>query len=341
MKNKKWFIGAGVILIIGILIFAIWLNSGMDYNEKGATGNTNGNLYNGGLFCEYNGQVYFANPDDKNSLYKMNMEGTEFEKLNDDTVSYINVCNDYIYYKRFNDFDNENSLFSRLLYGIIRMSTNGSGEETLHSGKIDSMTLCGNYLYYRYYDDETLFSLRKVKIDGEEDELINDEDYQPIAVYNGEIYFTNVSGNSNLMALNTDNNKIRTVEKGNFYMPDLYGDNLYYIDLDNNRALTRMNLNTKVKTVLSKDKVINYNLSGKYNVIYYQAENSVSDHKLCKMATDGSGLTTVALGDYGNISITKKYTYFFHIIGEVKTLYRTSTLEPGGIAAFDPQVIEE
>ncbi|MDE7206260.1 MAG: DUF5050 domain-containing protein, partial [Lachnospiraceae bacterium] len=38
-------------------------------NPPGTIGNTSGNLYNGGLFCESDGYVYFSNPYDSNALY--------------------------------------------------------------------------------------------------------------------------------------------------------------------------------------------------------------------------------------------------------------------------------
>lgn len=340
MKNvKAVIISVAVILVIGIAIFFYAGSSKFEYNEDGAKGNTNGNLYNEGLFCQYGDEVYFSNPDDNGALYKMNVDGTEFEKLSDDSSSYINVCNDYVYYKKFNNQDNKDSLLSRTLYGIVRLELGKNTTEVIHNGKIDCMTLCGNYVYYRYYDDETLFSLRKVKIDGEEDDLINKEDYAPIAVYNKEIYFTNVSDNHNIMALDTKNDKIRTVASGNFYMPDIYNGKLYFIDLGNDRKLTVMDLSTKEKKILSEDKVINYNMSGEYGVIYYQAENSTEDHKLCRINIDGTEAADVAKGNYCKINITEKYTYFYHMAGELEILYRTPTKGAPEMKKFNPKVI--
>ena len=342
MKNKKGIIVAFIIVAISAsLIFLIVQKTKFKFNSDGEVGNTNGNLYNNGLFCEYDGDVYFSNPYDNNSLYKMNMDGTEFEKIHNDNVSYINICNDYIYYKKFNYIKGEKNPFSRALYGISRLKVGGSGIKTIHNGKIDCMTLCGNYIYYRYYDDETLFSLRKVKIDGSEDVFISKEDYAPIAVYNKEIYFTNVKNNHNLLALNTDTDKIRTVAVGNFYLPDINEGNLYFIDLENSRKLTKMNLSTMEKTILSEDKVINYNLSGKYDVIYYQAENTIDEHKLCRIKLDGSEKRDIAEGDYCKINITKKYTYFIRIMGDTEVLYRTPTIGSGEVTLFSPQVIED
>ncbi len=34
------------------------------WNDSFVNGNTAGNLYNNGLFCEHNGTIYFSNPND-------------------------------------------------------------------------------------------------------------------------------------------------------------------------------------------------------------------------------------------------------------------------------------
>ncbi len=341
LKKKKKIIIFTLILIAVIGIVA-WmaLSGGMRYNEDNAIGNTNGNIYNEGLFCEYEDNVYFANPNDGGSLYMMDMDGINFEKLCDVNASYINIYNDYIYFKKFN-VNNKNVLLSRNKYAICRMEIGDDTADTIHNGKIDCMTLCGNYIYYRYYDDETFFSLHKVKIDGEEDEKLNDEDYTPLAVYNEKIYFANVTENHHLMVLDTKNDSINKIATGNFYMPDVYNGNLYFIDCDNNRKLTCMNLSNYEKTILSDDSVINYNLSGKYGVIYYQAENTRDDHGLYRIDVTGENKMLIAKGDYCNISITQKYTYFYQMLGGEKILLRVRTLGDGSVTIFAPPVLED
>ena len=61
-------------------------------NNESAVGNTSGNLINGGLFCEYDGKIYFANPNDNNKLYVMNSDCTSITKLSEDSVASLNVC---------------------------------------------------------------------------------------------------------------------------------------------------------------------------------------------------------------------------------------------------------
>ncbi len=340
MKKKKIIILILILMCIAGVVAWMMLSKGMRYNEDGAIGNTNGNIYNGGLFCEYNGDVYFSNPNDDESLYKMDMEGETFEKLYGSSVSYINIYNDYIYFKKYNT-NTKNVLQSRSRYGICRMEIGDTIVETLHNGKIDGMTLCGNYIYYRNYNDDKVFSLYKVKIDGEEDEKLSDEAYLPLAVSNKKIYFANIKENHHLMVLDTQDDSIYKIATGNFYMPDIYNDNLYFVDCDNNRKLTCMNLKSYEKTVLTDDSVINYNLNGEYGVIFYQAENTRDNHGLYRIDTKGENKTLIANGDYCNISVTHKYTYFYQIVGGDKVLLRTNTLGDASIMVFDPPVLDK
>lgn len=342
MKQKR------LIIIISLFIIVVisagvfyYINSRFKYNDEGVMGNTNGNLINGGIFCEYEGDVYFANPMDGDKLYKMDMEGKEFEKLNSDETSYISIINGYVYYKKFNQESIKDPLFARYLFAIMRQDLNSSSSKLLHNGKIDCMTVCGNYVYYRYYDDESFFSLRKVKIDGEEDTMITETDYQPIVVSDGKIYFTDVKDTHNLMCLDTKDDSIKIVMTGNIYLPDVDNGFLYYIDLENQRRLTKMNLESGAKTVLTEDSVINYNLAGKYDTIYYQVENK-DDHRLCRMTTLGTNIETVIKGDFCKISITEKYTYFTEVVkGEEAGIYKTLTSGVIDVEEFVPPVFED
>lgn len=342
MKKKKGLIIFIVIVVMfaGGIVLYNYINR-FKYNDDTATGNTTGNLYNQGLFCEYNDGIFFANPYDEDALYFMNKDCTEFEKYSEDDASYICACGDYVYYKKFNSEQKKDQLFQRVRYGIVRMKESKKTTDIIHNGKIDSMVQLGNYIYYRYYDDEELFSLRKVKIDGKEDVLITDKDYQPIAAYEDKIYMINVEGNRNLMVLDTADDSIRQVAEGNFYMPDVFEGNVYFIDLNDDRKLKKMSLSSQEVTTLTNDKVINYNLGGKYGVIYYQVENSVDEHRLCRMNLNGTGAEVVALGDYYNINITEKYTFFYEKVMDVLSVHKTPTTGSVEVSEFIPPILTD
>lgn len=323
MKKKLFLTGVFIIIVAVFAVF--YLNNRFTYNDENTLGNTAGNLYNGGLFCESDGFIYFANPYDENCLYKMDAECNEVEKLHSDNVSNINVANGYIYYNRFNHQSSVEEVFKGTLYGVFRLKDGDEKAEELYNGIVENVTLCGNYLYFQGYNDSNMFELRKVKIDGEDGVKISDKAYIPSSISNGYIYFPEVKGNHNLMKLNTESDDISTYKMGNFYLPIVVGNYIYYIDLGNDRKLSRMNMTNESVEVLSEDKCVNYNLSEEAGVIFYQAENSVDDHKLMKMGINGDNAVEIREGDCYNISITSKYTFFIEKIGNETLLYRMKT----------------
>lgn len=326
MKSKlKIIIPIVSACVIAGIFFINYLSQRTVYNKNYETGNTTGNLYNEGLFCEYDGYIYFANPYDNNYLYKMKSDGSKATKLTEDNVSYINVCGKYIYYKRHNYNSTVNKVLGGNLYGVYRINKNGSNIKCLHRGIVGMVTLCGNYIYYQNYSDTT-YIFDKVKIDGKNHENIAKIDILPGCVNGEYIYYSLNDTNHNLVRLDTKDDSQNTFLEGNIYLPDIYNGYVYYIDLDNNRALTARNMSTGEITVISgNDRVINYNMCGEKNVIFYQTENGKSDHRLMKTDLKGEFSQTVIEGDCSNISVTSEYTFFYKLFGDEKTLYRTST----------------
>ena len=58
-------------------------------------GSTAGNLYNGGLFCEYDGTVYFSNPSDGGKLYSG--RGISTDIVGASIRAYLNALNKIVY----------------------------------------------------------------------------------------------------------------------------------------------------------------------------------------------------------------------------------------------------
>ena len=320
----------GILVSVALVALCITLfvlnaiNNQFRYNEEGAVGNTTGNLYNDGLFCEYKGYIYFANSVDNNSLYRMKSDGTEIQKIHSDSVSYIQIMNDYIYYIRTNKVDKD-AIVHGTLHGIYRLEIGEETPEKVYNGIVDTMVICGNYIYFRAYDDSNLIQIKCIKVDGEDLKTISDVDYLPIATSGNSIYFTNVEDNFNLMYTECGSDSINTSTIGNYYMPSFVGNYLYYIDLEDNMQLKRINLRNNNSEILDMGSCINYNVSEETGKIFYQLENSTEEHMLCCMDITGLGKKIVAEGDYCNIHITEKYTYYYKVISaDSKELYRVN-----------------
>ncbi len=328
MKKKVTGIIIFIIIVLAIAggVVAYILSNKMEYNDENATGNTAGNLYNGGLFCENDGYIYFSNPNDFNQLYRMDEDGTNLKKIHGDKPRYLNICNDYIYYVRFNHDSGQEVVFRGNMFGVYRMDKDGSDVEELYDDLADSLLLVGNNLYFQSYNDKELIEVKSVGIDGKKLERISTDDYMPLSFYNGSIYYSNVTGNHNIVKMEPKDNLPMTVKTGNYYMPIVEDGVMYYIDVDAGYSLVKENLGTGEKKVLTEDKVINYNVSTKYGVIYYQCENDDIDHRLMMMDINGENETVVEKGDFSNIHITKNYTYYYRITAGVDSeLYYVET----------------
>ncbi len=78
---KAFILPVIVILALGGLLFFSYWSKRVPSNPDGTLGNTAGNLLNKGLFCESDGKIYFVNPYDGNTLYSMNPDETQPEKI--------------------------------------------------------------------------------------------------------------------------------------------------------------------------------------------------------------------------------------------------------------------
>ena len=145
------------ILVITAIAFAAYRSykNKTIYNDNYVNGNTAGNLYNAGLFCESNGEIFFSNHQDNDSLYSMDIHGNNIKKLCSDTAMYINADANYVYYVRNNTHDNTDfSFFSYNNNSLCRIPRNGGKVVILDTDPCIKANLIGNYIYYLHYDKQ-------------------------------------------------------------------------------------------------------------------------------------------------------------------------------------------
>ncbi len=205
-KKMKWILPIAAVL----LIIAIWLihffHTKTRFNDTYVNGNTAGNLYNGGMFCEYDGTVYFANPDDNYRLYSMSLNGDDVKKLSNDTATFINADEHYIYYARNNKA--ENSDFSFLRWNnnsLCRINRkNGKGRVILDPEPSMYASLLGNYMYYLHYDKDTATTMYRVKIDGKEKEQVKDQPYYTCSANGNYLYYNGLENDRHIYSMNAE-----------------------------------------------------------------------------------------------------------------------------------------
>lgn len=307
-ENKKnLFIIGGCFLALIVIVLLLSIGSTVKKLPDDTVGNTAGNLNNGGLFCEYNGKVYFSNAYDNGTLYVMNADETGVKKLNDSIVKYINASESYlVYYQEGVSTDDDLSSIVQSL-GIYRTDLKGRNADCIDNSVCTALVLSGNNVYYQHYDNDKYTTLYKSNLSGSNRTEVSKDIINPHCVYGGTIYFNGTNGKHYLYGLNTENDSISTIWNGNVWNPVIYGNYVYYMDLSNHYGISRYSLLNHEVEILTNDRVDFFNLT--QNKIYYQTAGKSNQALKC-MGLDGSNPEIVHEGIHTNISVTSNYVYF-------------------------------
>ncbi len=330
-KNWKILLLAGLILIF--LIASTIISSFMGKippNDISLTGNTAGNLNNGGMYAESDGKVYFSNAYDNGCLYSMNSDETELKKLSSLKVSSINVGGNFLYYYMDSSRTGTGLGYVIRTYGIYRSKLDGNDSTCLERNAAVTMQLAGDYLYYQRYTNKDFTKFYKIKTDKSENELVSERIINPAACHEGIIYFNGTEKDHYLYALDTRTDTISTVFEGNLWYPAYHAGYIYYMDVSENYRLCRYSLSENTVEVLTHDRVDTFNVGNNY--IYYQ-KNSVTEPALMRMRLDGSAPEIVAEGNYSNINLTSACAYF-NAFGKDVPVYHTPVDGPVNVTAF-------
>lgn len=345
MPKKKIIIAVIVLLLIGggITTGVIFSHKKSEtiFNTTYVSGNLAGNLYNSGLFCEHNGMIYFANPNDNYHLYSMTSEGTDLTLIKDDIVSYINADDNYLYYVRNNLSGSRDSDFSFLninTNSLIRCDHDGEDLIVLDEAPCMYASLVGNYVYYIHYDTTSASTLYRVKIDGSEREQLASAAYLPCSSNAQNIYYNGLEADHNIYRFDSSSKTANCIYPGNFWMPQATSDrNVYALDCMNNYALLKLDLEAMTFSQIVDDRIDCYNVYGDY--IYYQKSDPDSPC-LCRIRTDGSGYEEIAAGNYTEINVTSRYVYF-RMFGSDTSFFCTPTTGKIHVTSFSPIAVEK
>lgn len=312
---RKILLGLMCIGVIGFIIF-VNISSRMEYNDDFVVGNTAGNLMNDGLFCENKDRIYFSNTNDNNSLYSMSLDCTDFKKLSKSIVSEINCAGKYIYYvsknKKYKDKNNSNSFASALSsggIGLYRCTLNGNHPTALYNNTVGKAALSGNYLYYQHYSKEKGVEVYKVKIDETEGTRIFASDINPVGIHNGNMYFAETQDNHSINKMSLTDDSYEPFYDGNCANVIAFENYIYFLDLDNDYALTRINSDGTSPEVIVNDRVLTYNFSTDGNYLYYQLDKQ-DESCICQMNLTTRKENVLLKGNFSNINVTSRYVFF-------------------------------
>lgn len=345
---KKTFISILVFCIVlsiaaGVYIIMRYLTRTVLNENLSANGNTPGNLYNNGLFVQLDDTVYFSNPLDEGYLYVMNKDETSAKKLSSEVVYSLNAFGSYLYYSRNNLNDRNSSTILRgSLLGASRCDLDGKRVVTLNDTYTGSLVLVGNDIYFQKYEndhikDSTSCTIHKIGIAGGKSEAFNENGIELACTVGTSIYYTGIGNDHNIYRMDTKTKSPSLLVTGNCWMPIVAGQDLFYIDLDNNYALMKAKLSNPSEAVtLVDERISTYNVTTTY--VYFQIDDG-SNSKLCRIRKDASAneYEVVAEGNYEQINVTSKYVYFNEFQQRLST-FRTPVNGPVHVQRFSDAV---
>ena len=325
---------------VAIIIKQVIKNSlRIPLNDPFVTGNTAGNLYNGGLFAEVNGKVYFSNAYDNNNLYVMNPDQSELQKLATGDIGMINVIGDYVYYYSQTSGDQAGLGYVRNGRGLYRYDLNDNKIISLLKVSSDSMLVMGNNLYYTSFTEsadvpgQAGITVDTISTEGENQRTILEEHIKLGSALGGLIYYAGVQDDHHLHTFSPaeNNDYIAEISAHSMYLPIVQGSEVYFLDLEDDYHLKALSLSDgNIRNVID-ERIDTYNVFN--GVIYYQNCDS-NDYALKRCFTDGTNVEVVKTGVYNNINITSAYVYFTDY-NNTLPVYQTPTGGSVNITTFD------
>lgn len=337
MKKRILFILLLALIIGGCAAWSHYSKK-VYYNEDGVTGNTAGNLYNGGLYCEIGDTIYFANPADDGAFYSMASDCTGVKKLTADKVASLNADSHYVYFSRRN-YEKENFTVSVLNYrntGIYRYTRKNGSTAMLFDGANLISCLYGNTIYYQHYDDKSLFQLYRVDIDKENAACVSTSNLIPASIYGGVMYYAGEGSDHYLHALNLATGSDEVLVYENCYMPVAMPGGIYYIASGDNYAIYRADYNGGEPVKLVSDFCSTYNITPDERYLFYQIDGG-EDNRIARLDLTTGVAQTIMDGDYKQIHITSNYVFFSDFAETHTYAYERAT---GTVNIFEPPVLE-
>ena len=332
MKSKIFAVGSIVCILALAISFHIVsrINDRVPKNPSGTVGNTSGNLYNGGIFCENDGYVYFANAYDNNALYRMRPDESEMTRLIASQTASINADGKYLYYYQQGSGSGTGLGYVINTTGIYRAEKENPRKLACLDrifGK--NVVLIDNALYYSCIENDA--TTNKIDIDGENKEVVFDFDVLPTCVYDSTLYYANNKDDQHLMAFTPETGLTRQALIDDIYMPIVDGSSVYGIDVHNGYALVCVNLYNGTRTTLDTEWTDMLNVTDG-NYIYYQTAGKTP--QLTRIYKDGSHMEVVSEGAYNAIHVTSNFVYF-NGFGSTIPVYKTPVNGAVNVTTFD------
>jgi hypothetical protein len=337
---RRIFLILAIITVFTICGALVYTNGRTFLNDDSEVGNTIGNIYNGGLFCEQEDRIYFSNDIDDGSLYVMNSDLTNIKKVHQDKAVFINADDNYVYYVRSNNTW-ENKRDSLMMFnnsGVYRINQNGTGLKAFTGNPSSYLVLFGNNVFFQRYDVNMGSYLYKYQIDTKLDRLLLKDAVIPIALINDTLLFNGYASDHHIHKLSLKSFTSHVMFEGNYSQPIYIDDLIYYINLDENNNIYCMKSDGTEPIPVIKEHVSTYNITKDGKYLIYQVDAGKKS-RICRYNLDTLTDETVKKGDYKQIHVTDSYVFFKDT--DNTNTYLFDTKGAVTVRKFDPSIEEE
>ena len=123
------------------------------------------------------------------------------------------------------------------------------------------------------------------------------------------MYYTGYDKDHNIHTMNINGSDDQTIYNGNCTSLIRAGEHLYFIDMSQNYALVRVNLDGSDPVTIVSDRLATYNVDEKESAVYYQVDNGTSNGLYVK-DLEGGEVRKIADGNYNYLHLTSKYLFY-------------------------------
>ncbi len=236
-------------------------------------------------FCEKNGTVYFANPDDDYRLYSMDTNGNHLKKLSYDRVMYINADDHYVYYVRNNENNGTGfDFFSYARNSLCRIDQNGENTKNFRQRSLPVCLACPETTFIictmMTRDATTLYKNRNRW--RRTQKSIFALHFFTCSTLGQYIYTSGTESDGAIYQLDTASDSLSKVYECNSFKPIVTSDdNVYYMDVDQNNALVHTNMKSGHPVTLYQGQSDLYNVYGSsiFSALFRRQSGPLYDQK--------------------------------------------------------------
>lgn len=341
-KNQKdygfyiFLVFLGIVIIGGFLVR--FLSDRTVKSRPGIYGNSTGNLYNMGQYCDDGERIYFSNLNDQGLLYSMNYDLDDFRLVVEDNARYINADDNYIYYSRMNNLKDQaaQSIFVFYSNGIFRIKKNGHNLKMLWKEPVGSVVYYDNKLYFQHYKENEKLSTHRLSSDGKNDKQLFSDESVALCLYNDKLYYAGRNQDRNLHSGTIADGATKVEIEGGFYNPVVNANGVYYIDINDKYKVKKCDHEGNNVETLTRSHCSAFNFSTDGNYMFYQIDDG--DNSGLFMLNLNTGEDELIKSGYFKWINTVRECCFFVTADETSTYcYRAGR----GLFWFDPPVFSK